>query len=171
MTIIDDDQELARILENSNLDEYELIDVPIEQYSDSTQDNLGTRMSPISDTNSTSGLAPCKGSSRELRHGVHGPLSGVFYDDRRLVDPSSLSHSVAATRGVHVASTCHDELRTRGTNGYVIIERRGRSNHALGPPSIRRRWLRSNYSRTIRDYSSITPDSAALPIIPKIIPT
>ena len=71
MTIIDDDdQELDRILENTNLDEYELIDVPIEQHSDSTQHNLGVGMAPISDTNSTSGLAPRKGGSRELRHGV-----------------------------------------------------------------------------------------------------
>ena len=51
----------------------------------------------------------------------------------RLVGPSSLSHRVAVSRGVHLASVCHDELRTRGTNAYVIIERRGRANHALGP--------------------------------------
>ena len=51
------------------MDEYELIDVPIEQHSDSTQDNFGVGMAPISDTNSTSGLAPRKGSSRELHHG------------------------------------------------------------------------------------------------------
>ena len=58
MTIIDDDQELDRILKNTNLDEYEIIDVPIEQHSDSTQVNLGVGMAPISDANSTSGLAP-----------------------------------------------------------------------------------------------------------------
>ena len=52
------------------MDEYELVDVPIEQHSDSTQDNFGVGMATISDTNSMSGLAPRMGSSTELCHGV-----------------------------------------------------------------------------------------------------
>lgn len=32
MSLIDDDHELGRILEKTNLDEYELIDLPLEQH-------------------------------------------------------------------------------------------------------------------------------------------
>ena len=36
MSITDDDHELDRILESTNLDEYEIIDLPMEQQDDSS---------------------------------------------------------------------------------------------------------------------------------------
>ena len=69
MSIIDDDLELDRILETTNFDDCELIDIPME--SDELQDKLTSiRLAPASDTPSSSGLAPRKGSSRELYPGV-----------------------------------------------------------------------------------------------------
>ena len=53
----------------TNLDDYELIDIPMES-DESLYKLTGVRMAPASDTPSTSGLAPRKGSSSELRPGV-----------------------------------------------------------------------------------------------------
>ena len=39
MSMIDDDNELNRILEDTILDEYEIIDLPLEQLGDSLQEN------------------------------------------------------------------------------------------------------------------------------------
>ena len=41
MLIIDDDHKLERILENTSLVEYELIDLPTEQHGDSLHEFVG----------------------------------------------------------------------------------------------------------------------------------
>ena len=69
MSIIDDGSELDRILETHNFDDYELIDIPMES-DESLHELTCVGMAPASNTPSTSWLAPCKGSSRELRPGV-----------------------------------------------------------------------------------------------------
>ena len=60
--IIDNNRELDRLLECTNLDKYELIDLPIEQHADSSQEHTGVRMAPTLDTKRTSGLVPHEGS-------------------------------------------------------------------------------------------------------------
>ena len=54
------------MLESTNLDEYKLIDLPVEQHDDSSQEHMGVGMAPTLDTRSTSGLAPREGSLTEL---------------------------------------------------------------------------------------------------------
>ena len=77
MLIMDNHHKLDRILRSTNLDEYELIDLPMEQQSgDSSHEHTGIGMALTSDTRSTSGLAPLEGSSKELLLGFdqcHGP--------------------------------------------------------------------------------------------------
>ena len=72
MSIIDDDQELDRILESTNLDEYEPLNLPMEQPNDLLHELKGVRMAPTLDTESicTLGLAPHEGSSTVLHSGV-----------------------------------------------------------------------------------------------------
>ena len=71
MSIIDDDHELDRILENTYFDEYELIDLPMEQLEGSAQENSGVGTAP---TYGQYGAAPryC----RTVRRGWH-PVKGV----------------------------------------------------------------------------------------------
>ena len=57
MQIIDDDLELVRILDNTNFDEYELTDMPMEQRDESPHVLTVVRMAPTSDTLHTSELA------------------------------------------------------------------------------------------------------------------
>ena len=80
MPIIDDDLELDRILDNTNVDEYmhELTDMPMEQPDESPQELTGVGTAPISDTQSTSGLAPSNGSSSVLHSGVDPCLGSYF---------------------------------------------------------------------------------------------
>ena len=70
MSIIDDDHELDRILESMSLDEYELIDLPMEQPDDSSHEHIGVGIAPTLDAGRTLGLAPCEGSSTVLLLGV-----------------------------------------------------------------------------------------------------
>ena len=74
MLIIDDDSEFDRILETINFDNYELIDIPMES-DESLHELTGVGMAPTADTPGMSGLAPRKGSSRELHPGVN-PCQG-----------------------------------------------------------------------------------------------
>ena len=69
MSIINDNSELDKILETTNLDDYKLIDTPMEP-DESLHELTGVRMVSASDTPSTSGLAPHKRRSRELCVGV-----------------------------------------------------------------------------------------------------
>lgn len=62
MSSIDDDHELEWILESTNINEYELIDLPMEEPDDLSHEHMGVRMAPTLDLGSTSGLAPCEGS-------------------------------------------------------------------------------------------------------------
>ena len=66
MSIINDDLELVRILENTNLDECELTDMPMEQPDELPHELTGMEMASTSDTLSTSWLASCNGSSSVL---------------------------------------------------------------------------------------------------------
>ena len=69
MLMIKDDSELDTMLETTNFDNYELIDIPME--SDKSLHKLtGVGMAPASDMPSMSGLAPHKRNSRELCPGV-----------------------------------------------------------------------------------------------------
>ena len=54
------DDELNKILENNNLNEFELhvIGTLWEQLDDTSLESTGVRLAPITDTDSTSGLAP-----------------------------------------------------------------------------------------------------------------
>ena len=71
MPIIDDDDlELVRILDNTNFDEYELTDMPMEQPDELPHKLTGIGMAPTSDTLCTSELAPRNGSSSVVRSGV-----------------------------------------------------------------------------------------------------
>ena len=69
MSIIDDHQELDRILASTNLNEYELINSSVEQQqsSGSPHEHTGIGMAPTSYTGSMSGLETHEGSSTELR--------------------------------------------------------------------------------------------------------
>ena len=71
MSIIDDDYEIDKILEATNLDDHELIHLPIEQPGHSSHERTGVEMAPTMDRESTSELAPHEGSSTELRSGVN----------------------------------------------------------------------------------------------------
>ena len=64
MLFINDDLELVRILENTNLDEYELTDMPIDEPDESSHKLTGIGMAPTLDMLNTSGLTPRNGSSR-----------------------------------------------------------------------------------------------------------
>ena len=87
---MDDDLELVKILDNTNFDEYELTDMPMEQPDESPHELMGVGMAPASHTLRTLELAPCYGSSSVLRSGVD-PCQG-----------SSLSRSpYAATTKQH----------------------------------------------------------------------
>ena len=61
-SIIDDNRELGRTLECTctYLDKYEVIDLPIQQHDDSSQEHTGVGMAPTLDTKRTSVLAPCR---------------------------------------------------------------------------------------------------------------
>ena len=75
MSIINNNLELVRILENTNLDKYEFTDMPMEQPDESPHELTGVGMAPTSDTLSTSGLAPCNESSSVL-HSRVDPFQG-----------------------------------------------------------------------------------------------
>ena len=66
--MIDDDHELDRILESTNLDKRELIDLPMEQPKDLSHKHMGVGMALNLDTvlryfNGTDlGVDPCQGS-------------------------------------------------------------------------------------------------------------
>ena len=64
MSIIDHDYELDKIIESTNFDEYELIDLPMKQPGDSSYEHTGVRMAPTLDTQRTSGLHPVNGVQR-----------------------------------------------------------------------------------------------------------
>ena len=70
MPIIDDDLELVTILDNTNYDEYELTDMPMERPDESPHELTRVGMAPTSDTLHTLELAPRNGSSSVLRSGV-----------------------------------------------------------------------------------------------------
>ena len=70
MSIIDDNHKLDRILESTNLDKYELINLTMEEPGDLLNKHMGVRVAPILDTGSTWGLASREGSSMELCLGV-----------------------------------------------------------------------------------------------------
>ena len=63
MLVVDDSLELDRILESTNLEEYELIDLPMEQPDDSLLKHTSVRMAHTLDTGSTLRLEPCEPSS------------------------------------------------------------------------------------------------------------
>ena len=50
MSIIDDEHELSKILESTNLDEYELIDLPMKQSGDLSHKHTGVGMASTLDT-------------------------------------------------------------------------------------------------------------------------
>ena len=56
-----DGHELDRILESTNLDEYEFIDLPVEQHDDSSQVHTGVGMAPTLDTSICRGLQSVEG--------------------------------------------------------------------------------------------------------------
>ena len=69
--IVDDEHILSKILERMNLDEHELIDLPMKQSSDMSHKHTGVGIASILDTASTCtcitcGPAPLKGSSTKL---------------------------------------------------------------------------------------------------------
>ena len=68
MPIIDDDLELVRILDNTNFDEYEHTDMPMEQPDESLHKLTGVEMAPTSDTLRTLELAPRNGNSNGQDH-------------------------------------------------------------------------------------------------------
>ena len=78
--IIDVKHELNKILESTNLHEYELIDLPIQQSGDLSHKHTGVGMACTLDTAFTcmSGLAPLKGSSTKLLLGFDTCYSGVL---------------------------------------------------------------------------------------------
>ena len=76
MPIIDNDLKLVRILENMDLDKYELTDMRMEQPDESPHELTGVGMAPTSNTLSTSGLTPYNGSSSVLHSGVDDPCQG-----------------------------------------------------------------------------------------------
>ena len=104
MSVIDDDDEPDRILENTNLDEFELIDSPREQLDDSSQENMGVGSAPTMDTDSTSGLAPRTGGDVELRLGVDpcqgSSLSSPLYNSRGACAVFSRACTTAVTREI-----------------------------------------------------------------------
>ena len=53
--LIYDNHELDRILESTNSDNYELINLSIEQRDDLSQEHMGVRMAPTLDTSRMSG--------------------------------------------------------------------------------------------------------------------
>ena len=64
ISIIDDNHEFDRILESTNLDEYEIIDLPMEQPDHLSHELTGIGMPHTLDTGSMSGLAPREGNQR-----------------------------------------------------------------------------------------------------------
>ena len=64
MLFINDDLELVRILENMNLDEYELTDMPMEEPDESSHELTGIGMAPTFNMLNTLGLTLRNGSSR-----------------------------------------------------------------------------------------------------------
>ena len=70
MSIIDDEHELNRILESTNLDGYELIHLPMEQIGDWWHEHTDVGMASTLGTGSTSVLARREGNSTDLRSGV-----------------------------------------------------------------------------------------------------
>ena len=53
MSITDDDHELDRIVESKNLDDYELVDLPMEQPDDTSHENTVVRITPTLDMGRT----------------------------------------------------------------------------------------------------------------------
>ena len=72
MSITDDNHKLDRILESTDLDKYELINLPTEQFGDLMHEHMGIRMARTLDIHVRSmlGLARCEGSSMKLCSGV-----------------------------------------------------------------------------------------------------
>ena len=62
LSVLNDYHELDRILESTNLDEYEFIDLPMEQHDDLLQEHLGVGIAPTLDTESALGMSPREGS-------------------------------------------------------------------------------------------------------------
>ena len=113
MPIINDDLELDRILDNTNVDEYmhELTDMPMEQPDESPQELTGVGTAPTSDTQSTSGLAPCNESSGVLRSRVDPCLGSYFACLLIHVhhhEQATPTHTINTTRLCFVSrSRCH----------------------------------------------------------------
>ena len=70
ISMIDDEDDLDRILQNTNLDEFEQTDRLQNQLDSLSKEEPSVRLAPTMDTNSTPGLAPRKGSNTELCSGV-----------------------------------------------------------------------------------------------------
>ena len=70
MLIINNNLELVRILDNTNFDEFELTDMPMEQPHESPHKLMGVGMAPTSDTLRTLELVPRNRSSNVLYSGV-----------------------------------------------------------------------------------------------------
>ena len=68
--IIDNDHELDRTSESAELDEYRLIDLPMEQPDGSLHHLRDIGIAPTLNMGSMSGLAPREGSSTVLRLGI-----------------------------------------------------------------------------------------------------
>ena len=62
--------ELDRIVESTNLDENKLINWPMEQHHDSSQEQIGIKLASILNNRRTSGVTPGGGSAMELHSGV-----------------------------------------------------------------------------------------------------
>ena len=85
MLFIDNDTELGRILDSTNLDKHKLIDLAMYMY------NLVTRCTNIRASESL-GLAPCEGNSMELRSGI----------DSSQGSSASLPFAIAACSSVQI---------------------------------------------------------------------
>ena len=127
MERIVDDEEIDRILQTTDLDEFELVDSPTMQLEE-PQENVGVEPAPTIDTQSTSGLAPRNGSSEELRPGVD-PAQGSsppyspseFYGIALpLLQLPWYDYSSYSTRST---VTCKQliEIRARQTLPYYVI--------------------------------------------------
>ena len=114
--------ELVRILDNTNLDEYALTDMPMEQPDESLHELTGIRMAPTSDTLPMSELAPRNGSSSVLHSGVdpcHGsslPTSRTLpqlsntrlhYQHRSPTLSTSLAYTINTTHLSLSSGRCH----------------------------------------------------------------
>ena len=78
MLIINDNLELVRILDNTNLDEYELSDMHIEQPDEPLHELTDVGMAPASDTLHMSGLSP-RNKSSSANAFRSWPFPGVLF--------------------------------------------------------------------------------------------